>query len=288
MEESVPPDVLAHVASEFFEEFERRFGEHVHILDWSLHLDEATPHIHERHVFDCKNQYGEIAPQQEKALEALGFELPNPDEKPGKMNNRKKSFDAACRAMLFDICERHGLHLDQEPEYGGRKYLEKQDFILMKQKEKIEAREAELDAITVRIEDTEAFVNEITETTYEKAVEAVTKTVQEEVRNDDFEIIADQRREVLSDPALGEKQKHFAGKLFAKLMERFRGMTKRITERLTAIFRSLEKREEIQAPIRESIREVLARSRAEADGLNAERQHKPDCVTQRIQKNIDR
>ena len=37
-----------------------------------MHLDEATPHIHERHVFDCENRYGEIAPQQEKALEALG------------------------------------------------------------------------------------------------------------------------------------------------------------------------------------------------------------------------
>ena len=158
----------------------------------------------------------------------------------------------------------------------------------MKQKEKIEAREAELNAITVRIEDTETFVNEITETAFEKAIEAVTKTVQEEVRNEDFEIIADQRREVLSDPELGEKQKHFAGKLFAKLMERFRGMTKRITERLAAIFRSPEKREEIQEPIRESIREVLARSRAEADALNAARQHEPDYVTQRRQKNKDR
>ncbi len=288
MEESVPPDVLAHVASEFFEEFERRFGEHVHILDWSLHLDEATPHIHERHVFDCKNQYGEIAPQQEKALEALGFELPNPDEKPGKMNNRKKSFDAACRAMLFDICERHGLHLDQEPEYGGRKYLEKQDFILMKQKEKIQKKETELNAITVRIEDTEAFVNEITETAYEKAIEAVTKTVQEEVRNEDFEIIANQRREVLSDPTLGEKQKHFAGKLFARLMERFRGMTKRITKRLAAIFRSPEKREEIQEPIRESIREVLARSKAEADALNAARRHTSDRDKYKTQQNRNR
>ena len=59
----------------------------------------------------------------------------------------------------------------------------------MKQKEKIEARGAELTAITVRIENTEAFVNEIAETAYEKAFEAVTKTVQEEVRNEDFEII---------------------------------------------------------------------------------------------------
>ena len=43
-----------------------------------------------------------------------------PDQKPGKMNNRKKTFDAACREMLFDICRNHGLHLDYEPEYGGR------------------------------------------------------------------------------------------------------------------------------------------------------------------------
>ena len=52
MEESVPPGTLALIVSEFYEEFERRFGSHIHILDWALHLDEGTPHIHERHVFD--------------------------------------------------------------------------------------------------------------------------------------------------------------------------------------------------------------------------------------------
>ena len=41
-------------------ELERRFGEHVHIIDWALHLDEATPHIHERHVFDYVSRYGEV------------------------------------------------------------------------------------------------------------------------------------------------------------------------------------------------------------------------------------
>ena len=177
MEKSVSPAVLAEIAAEFFEEFDRRFGKHIHILDWALHLDEATPHIHERHVFDCENRYGEIAPQQEKALEALGFERPHPDQKASKLNSRKITFDAACRVMLFDICERHGLHLDREPEYGGRAYLEKQDYILMKQKEKmavqdqqIESKEAELEAITIRIEDTEAFVEEVADAAYEQAV----------------------------------------------------------------------------------------------------------------------
>ena len=78
MEESVPPETLALIVSEFYEEFENRFGSHIHILDWALHLDEGTPHIHERHVFDCKNRYGELCPQQEKALEELGIPLPKP------------------------------------------------------------------------------------------------------------------------------------------------------------------------------------------------------------------
>ncbi len=125
------------VVGEFIAEWQKRFGDYVHVLNWSLHMDEGTPHIHERHVFDCENQYGEIAPQQEKALEMLGFELPDPTKKPSKTNNRKVTFDSACRAMLFDICKKHGLQLEEEPEYGGRAYLEKQDYILMKQKEQL-------------------------------------------------------------------------------------------------------------------------------------------------------
>lgn len=77
------------------------------------------------------------APQQEKALEELGVPLPNPDKKKGRNNNRKQTFDAECRKMLFRICERHNLHLQTEPTYGGRGYLEKQDFIIEKQKDTI-------------------------------------------------------------------------------------------------------------------------------------------------------
>jgi len=137
VEESVSGEVLAKIATEFFAEMEEKYGSHVHILDWALHLDEGTPHIHERHVFDCKNKYGELCPQQEKALEELGIPLPNPEKKKGRNNNRKQTFDAECRRMLFRICENHNFHLQTEPTYGGRGYLEKQDFIIEKQKETI-------------------------------------------------------------------------------------------------------------------------------------------------------
>ena len=140
-EEHVDPVVLLKIASQYFSEFEKRFGTNVHILDWALHLDEATPHIHERHVFDVVNQYGEVQPAQDKALEALGVTLPYPDKPKSKTNNRKVMFDSICRTMLFDICKEHGLILDEDPSYGGRKYLEKQDYILMKQKQKLAEQE---------------------------------------------------------------------------------------------------------------------------------------------------
>lgn len=89
LDNHVPPELLIEIVTEFMEIANERFGSHVHILNWALHLDESTPHIHERHVFDCENQYGEIAPQQEKALEALGFELPEPEKPVGRKTTAK-------------------------------------------------------------------------------------------------------------------------------------------------------------------------------------------------------
>ena len=152
LESHASPKELFQIATEFMDEFHAHFGKHVHILDWALHLDEGTPHIHERHVFDCENKYGEIAPQQEKALETLGFELPKPDKPLGRYNNRKITFDSACRTMLFEIAKRHGLELDEVPEYGGRAYLEKQDYIMAKQKEQLAQQEKAVQEQTAQLE----------------------------------------------------------------------------------------------------------------------------------------
>ena len=100
IDEHASVETLVLVFDEFKKEFDERFGSNVHIIDWSLHMDEATPHIHERHVFDATNRYGEIEPKQEAALEELGFELPNPEKKRSKTNNRKVVFDSACRTIV--------------------------------------------------------------------------------------------------------------------------------------------------------------------------------------------
>ena len=65
------------------------------------------------------------------------------------------TFDSACRVLLFDVAKKHGLQLEEEPEYGGRAYLEKQDYILFKQKEQLAAQEQKLEELTMKIEDVE-------------------------------------------------------------------------------------------------------------------------------------
>ena len=76
------------------------------ILDWALHMDEATPHIHERHVFFADDGYGMNFPKQEKACEAMGFHPPKPDKKKSKTNNCKVSFDEEIRHLYIEIAEK--------------------------------------------------------------------------------------------------------------------------------------------------------------------------------------
>ena len=198
LDEHASAEDLLSVVTEFIEEFKAKYGDHVHVLDWALHLDESTPHIHERHVFDCENKYGEIAPQQEKALEALGFELPDPAKPLSRRNNRKITFDAACRKMLFEIAKRHGLELEEEAEYGNRKYLEKQDFILAKQKEQLAAQQNKLDELTLKVSDMETLLEDVSAAAYDKAVEVVTDVVRTETRKEDMRMIEDTKKWVLS------------------------------------------------------------------------------------------
>ena len=47
IDEHASLETLILVFDEFKKEFDERFGSNVHIIDWSLHMDEATPHIHD-------------------------------------------------------------------------------------------------------------------------------------------------------------------------------------------------------------------------------------------------
>ena len=268
LDNHVPPELLIEIVTEFMEIVNERFGSHVHILNWALHLDESTPHIHERHVFDCENQYGEIAPQQEKALEALGFELPEPEKPVGRKNNRKMTFDSACRVLLFDVAKKHGLQLEEEPEYGGRAYLEKQDYILFKQKEQLAAQEQKLEELTMKIEDVEALVDEVADIAYDKAVEVVADTVKLETHKEDIKLVEQSKAWVLSpERKASKKEVEYAVKRLDGVIARITNAMKSTIQKIqTTLMKPEVKKagtEQIKKKAKNSIIEQLSRKKKE-------------------------
>ena len=259
---------LLNIVTEFIEAFKAKYGDHVHVLDWALHLDESTPHIHERHVFDCENKYGEVAPQQEKALESLGFELPDPDKPLSRRNNRKITFDAACRKMLFEIAKRHGLELEEEAEYGNRKYLEKQDFILAKQKEQLAAQQNKLDELTLKVNDMETLIDEVSAAAYDKAVEVVTDVVRSETRKEDMRMIEDTKKWLLSPERKAPKAtREYTAKHLDSVLDKFlktmQTTAARLQEKLLKPEARQKGKEQVKEKARDSVLQLLNRLQAE-------------------------
>ena len=268
LDEHASAEDLLNIVTEFIDEFKSKFGDHVHVLDWALHLDESTPHIHERHVFDCENKYGEVAPQQEKALEALGFELPDPNKPLSRRNNRKITFDAACRKMLFEIAKRHGLELEEEAEYGNRKYLEKQDFILAKQKAQLAAQQNKLDELTLKVNDMETLIDEVSAAAYDKAVEVVTDVVRTETRKEDMRMIEDTKKWVLSPErkapqATREYAAHRLDGVLDKFLKTMQTTATRLQEKLLKPETRQKGKEQVKEKARDSVLQLLSRLQAE-------------------------
>lgn len=101
------------------------------------------------------------------------------------------TYSKICRDLFMEICERHDLYVDRDPTYGGRTYLEKQEYIIMAQRQKLAELQAELEAKTLQLQDVDAIVEEVSEAAYEKACEVVTETVQAETVKADIEVISD-------------------------------------------------------------------------------------------------
>lgn len=285
VEESVPPEILLQVANDFFGKMESKFGKHVHILNWALHLDEGTPHIQERHVFDCKNQYGELCPQQEKALEELGIPLPDPTKPKGRHNNRKQTFDAMCREMLFEICERYGLQLECEPIYGGKSYLEKNDFIIEKQKQVMAEKEQALSEITMKLEDAESLVEEIADNAYEKACEVIAETVFAETQKQDLEVIANYQKWISEESNVPADKKSAISKSLDALQNKMKKTADKLLNKVLTALKLPTVKEKNKAAVKEKAKESLLAKLQ----LNKELLKKDGDTDKKIkQKNMER
>lgn len=64
----------------------------------------------------------------------------------------------------------------------------------MKQKEQLAAQEQKLEELTLKIEDVETLLDDVSDAAYDKAVEVVTDTVRQETHKEDIRLIEETKK----------------------------------------------------------------------------------------------
>lgn len=272
------PAVFVKVAAELFEVIQEKYGSHMQILDWALHMDEATPHIHERHVFFADDGYGMNFPKQEKACEAMGFHPPKPDKKKNKTNNCKVSYDEEIRRLYIEIAEKYGVIIEKDP-LTGKKHLEKNDFIIARQEKKIENQKNKLEELTLKLNDIDILAQEVAEKAYERACKVVTDTVRTETTLEDISTIENMRDRLTGkNSSLSPGQKNFSKNILNRLIDLLSKKSKEITvvisQKLLSPAIKQKNEKEIASVTRSSIKMRLAEMKEKADQKNDDHNQK--------------
>lgn len=141
MGDTIPADMMARIIQEQINWEQQQFPG-VKVLDVALHMDEqGAPHIHERRAWIYTDKNGNTAISQNKSLEQMGVELPNPDRPRGRFNNRKQTFSRMCREHLLQICREHGLEIEEIPQEKSRSGLSHVAYMTRQEEEKAASAE---------------------------------------------------------------------------------------------------------------------------------------------------
>lgn len=141
MGDTIPADMMARIIQEQIN-WEQQHFPGVKVLDVALHMDEqGAPHIHERRAWVYTDKNGNTAISQNKSLEQMGVELPNPDKPRGRFNNRKQTFSKMCREHLLQICREHGLEIEEIPQEKSRSGLSHVAYMTRQEEEKAASAE---------------------------------------------------------------------------------------------------------------------------------------------------
>ncbi len=112
----------------WFNQWNMEHGYPCQILNTALHTDETSIHEHIRRVWIYTDDNGYLRLGQNKALKAAGVELPEPEKKESRYNNRKMTFDKMAREKWQEICKAHGFDIETEPRLNA-KHKDKAEYI---------------------------------------------------------------------------------------------------------------------------------------------------------------
>lgn len=134
--DTIPADMMARIIQEQINWEQKQFPG-LKVLNVALHMDEqGAPHIHERRAWVYTDKDGNLAISQNRSLEQMGVELPNPDKPRSRFNNRKQVFSRMCREHLLQICREHGLEIEEIPQEKSKSGLSHAAYMTRQEEEK--------------------------------------------------------------------------------------------------------------------------------------------------------
>lgn len=177
----IDPDTFISAVNDYVawhDTWNKAHGNHITVLNGAIHLDETSPHYHERKTYVYQDEYGHNYLGQEKALEQAGLELPDPSKPRSRTNNRKMVYTQMCRDAWIEICKNYGFDVEKTP-IPGAKHKKKSDYVKDKEREKnLDAREA-----AVRIKEQELAKKSLMlkqqQKTNENTAQTLTEALQE-------------------------------------------------------------------------------------------------------------
>ena len=158
--------------------------------------------------------------------------------------------------------------MEEEAEYSNRKYLEKQDFILAKQKEQLAAQQNKLDELTLKVSDMETLLEDVSAAAYDKAVDIVTDVVRIETRKEDMRMIEDTKKWVLSPERKAPKAtREYTAKHLDNMLDKFlktmQTTATRLQEKLLKPDVRQKGKDQVKEKARDSVLQLLNRLQAE-------------------------
>lgn len=128
------PEKTLQACVQSFTEYLSKYSNNMHILDYAIHNDEATPHCHLRAVFDYTDKDGHSHISKNQALQEMGF-TPDDGMPSGRYNNANVVFLTALRKKWGEICIDHGLEIDLAKDLSNQQHLPIKEYQYQKEKE---------------------------------------------------------------------------------------------------------------------------------------------------------
>lgn len=208
--QTIKPELLDEICRKQLTWEQEQFP-NVKILDAALHVDEATPHMHVRKVWEAQGKDGKIV-SQSQALEQMGIERPDMSKAKSRYNNAKMTYTRACREHFQQLCKEYDLEIETEPQEASKSGLALKEYQRQQEEKKLKEAEKQLESVNEEIGYQDMYllnVNELAEQR-EKELEQVKEELnarEQEIRqtNTEFQTLKQELKDTSDELVQAEK-----------------------------------------------------------------------------------